>query len=605
MKLTIPLILLSFFLVTGLSAQKRSGSINLGFTKKQKQAEKTLNKQLPARKTLALSALYPGQTKSITELIDTLNYPLEGEYAIYTITGGGGYVSGNNAWGDKAKVNVFSYGQPSILKGVLIDFAWATSGNTAIEIAAWDASGAGGSPGAKITTTTIILDDIFIDVLNDQTTYVPFESPVMLPETFYLGVVLPTGADTVALYTNVDGDTSPATAWEQWSDGAWYAYDDPNSWQYEMAHAIFPIVDAEVGLIANFFASSTAVLPGSDIAFTDTSIGGPISWSWSFEGGTPDTSDVANPVIVYNTTGLYNVQLIIGNGETFDTLLREAYILVTEEIPVETDTLIYPLPGVRTLYEIKDNTGASVGYVTGNNFYSDLAKANYYSLSEAIKITGLLVDFAVATGADQDIELAIWNNNGSSGQPGTKMASRMIAMNTIKSNVANNQLSFVSFDPPVSLNHPFYAGFILPTAAGDTLASWSNVDGDTFPGIAWDLWEDNTWVPISDDNSWALDLAMGIHPIVEYQTGITDLHEVENLAVYPNPTTGKFVVDLSSFSSKKTIELVDMTGAIIFSRELDASQSSVKLDLGDQYTGIYFVRVISSERIGVEKVVRH
>lgn len=606
MKLHYILTIIIVFLVSGLSAQKRSGSINLGITKKPTAGAITQKAQQPDRKAMKVIKSFPGQAKNVTELIDTLNYPLEGSYAIYTIAGGG-YVSGNNAFGDKAKVNVFEYGQPSVLKGVLIDFAWATSNNIPIEIAAWDNSGNNNSPGAKIASTTISLDDIFIDVLNEQTTYIPFETPIALSSTFYLGVVLPTGPDTVAVYTNVDGDTDPATAWEQWSTGAWYPYDHEQSWHYKMAHAIFPIVDAEVGLIANFFADATSVNPGTSVEFFDTSIGDPSSWLWTFEGGNPDSSTDEQPLVEYALDGLYDVQLIVGNGETSDTLLREDYILVTEDIPVETDTLAYPLEGTRVTYRIGDNQGNNGGFVCGTNLYGDLAMANYFSPQEDVKITGMVFDFAVAKGDDQPITLAIWNNQGADGGPGDIIKSATIPMSTIKSDVANNMLSALTFTIPLQRSTPFYAGFQIPTGTNDSLAVWSNSAGDSFPGVAWSQWNDPVWVPINDAASWGSDfnITMGIHPIVEYQTGIHDIQKVESLTIYPNPTKGEFQVDLSAFSNSKTVEVVDMTGGVIFSREVGPSASSIRLDLSEQYTGIYFVRVVSGNVIGVQKVVRY
>jgi hypothetical protein len=49
--------------------------------------------------------------------------------------------------------------------------------------------------------------------------------------------------------------------------------------------------------IANFTANSTSVCPTNSIQFTDQSTNSPISWSWSFPGGTPATSTQRNPLI--------------------------------------------------------------------------------------------------------------------------------------------------------------------------------------------------------------------------------------------------------------------------------------------------------------------
>lgn len=66
----------------------------------------------------------------------------------------------------------------------------------------------------------------------------------------------------------------------------------------------------------------------SSVDFEDQSGGEIISWNWTFEGGNPATSTQQNPVVTYNTQGQYDVQLIVYDGEVYDTLMNPEYILV-------------------------------------------------------------------------------------------------------------------------------------------------------------------------------------------------------------------------------------------------------------------------------------
>ena len=150
-------------------------------------------------------------------LADTLNFPLDGTYALYVSEAG--YVSGNNSFGDQVKAEFFQPSQPVYLSSVLIDFAVATSSQTTVEIAVWDNSGSNGQPGNKLTSSNMVLDDILLDILNNQTSEIQFDETILIDSPFYVGAYLPTTAgDTLVIYSNTDGDTSPATAWEQWSD---------------------------------------------------------------------------------------------------------------------------------------------------------------------------------------------------------------------------------------------------------------------------------------------------------------------------------------------------------------------------------------------------
>ncbi|MCB0507648.1 MAG: choice-of-anchor J domain-containing protein, partial [Bacteroidetes bacterium] len=58
--------------------------------------------------------------------------------------------------------------------------------------------------------------------------------------------------------------------------------------------------------------------------FTDKSVFAPTSWSWTFDGGTPATSNQKNPTnIVFNTSGLHTITLIVSNDRGSDTLVSQ------------------------------------------------------------------------------------------------------------------------------------------------------------------------------------------------------------------------------------------------------------------------------------------
>jgi photosystem II stability/assembly factor-like uncharacterized protein len=86
-----------------------------------------------------------------------------------------------------------------------------------------------------------------------------------------------------------------------------------------------------------FSADTDSVCATNSVNFTDESTGNPTSWLWSFEGGTPATSTEQNPVVFYNTPGVYDVTLTISDGDTSLTLLKPDMITVIDE-PAQPDT---------------------------------------------------------------------------------------------------------------------------------------------------------------------------------------------------------------------------------------------------------------------------
>jgi PKD repeat protein len=81
-------------------------------------------------------------------------------------------------------------------------------------------------------------------------------------------------------------------------------------------------------LQTNFKADSTAIAVDQTIHFTDQSAGNPLTWSWTFEGGSPSTSTEQNPIINYQQPGNYTVKLVVTRSGSTDSLVRSQYIEV-------------------------------------------------------------------------------------------------------------------------------------------------------------------------------------------------------------------------------------------------------------------------------------
>ncbi|MDA3910553.1 MAG: PKD domain-containing protein [Bacteroidales bacterium] len=89
-------------------------------------------------------------------------------------------------------------------------------------------------------------------------------------------------------------------------------------------------VSAPTAPTADFTASATNVSVGSTVDFTDLSSGNPASWSWTFDGGTPNAETAQNPSITYNTVGTYDVSLTATNAYGSDAETKTTYITVIE-----------------------------------------------------------------------------------------------------------------------------------------------------------------------------------------------------------------------------------------------------------------------------------
>ena len=64
--------------------------------------------------------------------------------------------------------------------------------------------------------------------------------------------------------------------------------------------------------------------PGSYVQFLDQSSNNPTTWSWSFTGGTPSTSNEQNPVVYFPDAGVYTATLTVTNDAGASTDVSDA-----------------------------------------------------------------------------------------------------------------------------------------------------------------------------------------------------------------------------------------------------------------------------------------
>jgi len=82
--------------------------------------------------------------------------------------------------------------------------------------------------------------------------------------------------------------------------------------------------------VAEFSNVRKYICAGTTLTFTDLSWkSDATSWQWSFPGGTPSTSSDQNPVVQYNTPGIYDVTLTASNSAGSNTLTRQTHIVVS------------------------------------------------------------------------------------------------------------------------------------------------------------------------------------------------------------------------------------------------------------------------------------
>jgi len=142
--------------------------------------------------------------------------------------------------------------------------------------------------------------------------------------------------------TSIQEGTASQTSSERWGDYSNLSIDPSDNhtfWfttQYNISNSQkgtkicsfeFPLAT----LLADFEADNTTPTTADDVHFTDLSAGNPSTWSWEFTpntvsymDGTSSTSQ--NPVVRFNSSGLYTVELTASNFGGSNTMTKTDYI---------------------------------------------------------------------------------------------------------------------------------------------------------------------------------------------------------------------------------------------------------------------------------------
>jgi PKD repeat protein len=101
------------------------------------------------------------------------------------------------------------------------------------------------------------------------------------------------------------------------------------STKVELMQEYLNFLGISMTLQAYFVSNVTEICVGEIVEFFDLSVGGPISWSWTFEGGMPGTSAFQNPMVAYFNPGIFDVTLEVSDGSSTSVITLENYITVS------------------------------------------------------------------------------------------------------------------------------------------------------------------------------------------------------------------------------------------------------------------------------------
>jgi PKD repeat protein len=168
---------------------------------------------------------------------------------------------------------------------------------------------------------------------------------------------------------------------------------------YETTYLDVELV-CDVTLIADFDADQMNIAIGDQVQFNENCYGDVDTYEWTFEGGTPSSSNEANPLVTYNGEGSFDVSLTITSGGDSQTITKEDYITVSE-LYLMTDAVVETCSGL-----FVDNGGMDGDYSDNQDMVFTIIGGNPEDVALEIEF----LEFSIEENATCDYDyLEIYN----------------------------------------------------------------------------------------------------------------------------------------------------------------------------------------------------
>ena len=348
--------------------------------------------------------------------------------------------------------------------------------------------------------------------------------------------------------------------------------------------------------IADFWyddPSKKVICAGQSMKFKDFSYNGDITQrTWKFDGGTPATSSAINPEIVYNTPGIYKVELDVANSAGGTTASQILFVTV---LPNVADSKA-PFG-----QDFESNTS-----VNGWQFEKDLS-GNGWSKSSSIGYSG-----------SNSIQAYVDEN--------TPQSFRMKAI--------SEAVDVSEYEVPLYLHFKYaYATrvssaseVLLVLVSDDCGLSWTTLKAFNNANLVTGPESSPDWVPQSKQDWGRQSISLSRYKdaknlfvrfdvisrngnsvfiddinIGEFALSTSELGNDTPWKVFPNPAQSNFVVKTESKAINGSLSIMDLTGRILLERKINSDQMTI--NSSGMPNGLYILSVVNDNKVWSSKLI--
>jgi hypothetical protein len=316
---------------------------------------------------------------------------------------------------------------------------------------------------------------------------------------------------------------------------------------------------------ANFSWTPTSPCTGNTVQVSDQSTpsGSITAWGYSVTGASSPSYAVQNPIITFTASGTQTITLAVLQG-------------TTPSAPVSKTVNVLPSPNVTVS---TSNTLACPGN------------------SVTITATGNAVTYSWQPGGQITSSIVV--------SPSVSTTYSVIGTGT---NTCARTWTFTQNIVPSPINVSSTSSLLCVgqsatlTATGGTAYTWAPVTSTLSTVVisptitsSYTVSSQSTVCP---SYTWTAVFSQSVSACTGVKEAVASNVSFD---VYPNPTSGDLTVELKNGASK-TIEVMDMTGRVVYSSI--SSNDKIVVNMSTLARGIYYVRVQSNNTIEVARVVK-
>ena len=322
------------------------------------------------------------------------------------------------------------------------------------------------------------------------------------------------------------------------------------------------------------------------------------TWQWSFPGGTPSTSTLEDPVIVYSQPGNYDVSLTVTDAFGSSSQFYTDFIEYTNSVSLITNT---------------------------NNFVEDFENSNFpppawdLGFSPFFSWLSTVVDF----GIDCLPTTAAYVNHYSIQYPGKEA---YLISNKVSLGNGTSAQNWLTYDYAYSGYASGYDDGLRIDISTDCGSTWDSIYGAIGTDLQTIPYEGSAWSPTC--GSWASDsinlsnwglngdtIMVRFVAINDYGNnfyldnvningqniiiGLYDENTDFHTSIYPNPT--KDLLFIRTDAKKLEVEISNLIGQVIVTTTI--SNGLQQINLANQAKGVYLVKLKNGQKSEQRKII--